>query len=313
MLAETGRRRLLLVAAWLAAAALLWLAGRGADWSQAWALVRAAHGGWLAVAVLANLAILLLWAALWRGLAGAARPSYRTMLAIVAIASAVMNTVPMLAGHATAVVLLTQRAGLAMPAALSLLAMDQLGEGVSKLALFASAAWLAPLPAWMRAGIASVAVVVGLLLAVLLVLAHRAPAQLPRIPFVGAGLASLGGHLAPLRRPRAAARALALALAMKGAEALAIVLVLRAFGSPAPASASPVVLSAVNLATMLPIAPANLGAYEAAASATFQGLGLAPETALAVAIVQHACFLLPAVGAGVLVLLVPRRRARAAT
>lgn len=298
------RKALLLVGTWLAAAALLWLASRGADWAQAWRHARAAHGGWLALAVLLNLAILPLWAFLWRGFVprAAPRPPFRTFFDVAAITSAIMNTVPMLAGHASAVMLLAQRARLGLPVALSILALDQLGEGLSKLAVFSTAALHAPLPEWMRAGIVSVALVVAVLFVTLLVLAHRAPGRARSIPIVGPAIVHLGEGATPLRSPAHAVRSLAVVLAMKGAEALAIFGVMRAFGVELPLASALVVLSAVNLATMLPLAPANLGAYEAAAAATWRWLGVPPDQALAIAVVQHACFLLPAIGVGVLVL-----------
>jgi uncharacterized membrane protein YbhN (UPF0104 family) len=58
------------------------------------------------------------------------------------------------------------------------------------------------------------------------------------------------------------------------------------------------VLATVILATMLPISPGNLGTYEASAFLTYRYLGVAPELALSLAIVQHVCFMLPAVGIG---------------
>jgi glycosyltransferase 2 family protein len=91
---------------------------------------------------------------------------------------------------------------------------------------------------------------------------------------------------------------------MKAAEALAIAAIILALGVDLPVSAAVVVLGAVNLATMLPVAPGNVGTYEAGAIAAYRWLGVAPEAALAAAIVQHLCFLLPAVGAGAVVLAV---------
>ena len=60
------------------------------------------------------------------------------------------------------------------------------------------------------------------------------------------------------------------------------------------------VLAAVVLGTMLPVAPGNLGTYEASVFVTYRYLGVSPEQALALAIAQHVAFMLPAVGIGYL-------------
>jgi uncharacterized membrane protein YbhN (UPF0104 family) len=56
----------------------------------------------------------------------------------------------------------------------------------------------------------------------------------------------------------------------------------------------------VSLATMVPLAPANLGLYEAAVFAAYRFLGLDSEPALGLALCQHACFLLAMIGPGYL-------------
>ena len=51
-------------------------------------------------------------------------------------------------------------------------------------------------------------------------------------------------------------------------------------------------------ATLVPLAPGNLGVYEATVFFIYQYLGIAPEQALALALVQHLCYLLPLAGTG---------------
>jgi len=304
-------RAVLWVTGWLVAALLVWLALRGIDWRAALAATRSAHVGWLLLAVLCNLAILWLWAALWRVLLPpGARVPYVRMFEITAVTSAIMNTVPALVGHASAVALLTRRGGLPPRTSLSLLALDQVVEGITKLAVFALAVAVVELPPWMRAGAVGLGAVVAVLVGVLWIVGARAPRQTTvddgargtaatgfrrRLSALHAGLHA-DFHV--LRRPRQGALALVLGLAMKGAEAAAIACVLRAVGADVPMGAAFVVLGATNLATMLPVAPGNLGTYEAGAVAAYRWLGVPPELALAAALLQHGCFLLPAVGAG---------------
>ena len=304
-MAQPRTRYLALLLTWIAAAGLLWLASRGADWSRAWELTRGARPAWLVIAVLANLSILALWAALWRRFVPVTpgRPTFGAFLGVATITSAVMNTVPLLVGHASAVMLLVRRARLETSTALSVLALDQLGEGITKLTVFALAALVVPLPAAMRAGIASISLGVAVLLLVLLLLHHRGE-RFERVRLIGPFIAGAARNLAVLRRPSVATESFLLALAMKGAEAAAIAAVMHAFGVDLPPATALVILAATNLATMLPVAPANLGAYEAAAAATYRWLGVPPDLALAVAVVQHACFLLPAIGAGCVTLAV---------
>ena len=59
-----------------------------------------------------------------------------------------------------------------------------------------------------------------------------------------------------------------------------------------------VVLASVALATMLPVAPGNLGVYEGAALLAYRWAGVDPETALALAVLQHLALLAAMGGAG---------------
>jgi len=87
---------------------------------------------------------------------------------------------------------------------------------------------------------------------------------------------------------------------VKGVELVAIACVQWAYGVDVSAGGTLLVLATVVLATMLPIAPGNLGAYEGSVFLTYRYLGLSPEVALSLAIVQHVCFMIPAVGIGYL-------------
>jgi uncharacterized membrane protein YbhN (UPF0104 family) len=93
-----------------------------------------------------------------------------------------------------------------------------------------------------------------------------------------------------LRSIGRSAGALALALAKKLAELLAIVCVQHAFGVALPPESALLILAAVNLATLLPVVPGNLGVYEAGVVVAYSWLGVTPERALGIAVVQHACY-----------------------
>jgi uncharacterized membrane protein YbhN (UPF0104 family) len=275
--------RLVLFAAITAA---IVIAARRIDWGHAMELLATARGGWIGMAVLANAGILACWAAFWRLLRPDAETpvGYGRMFEIVSSASSLMNTLPFGGGHASSVVLLMRRGNTTQRGALSVLALDQLGEGVTKLSLFLLVAALAPLPTWMRAGVLAASLGVAALLVVMMV-ASRWTSQ-----------------LAILTSGKRSATALCCVLAMKSAEALAIAAVQHAFGVDLPVSGTLLVLAAVVLGTMLPLAPGNLGTYEASAFLAYRYLGVGPEQALSLAIMQHVCFMLPSVGIGYLYL-----------
>jgi uncharacterized membrane protein YbhN (UPF0104 family) len=50
------------------------------------------------------------------------------------------------------------------------------------------------------------------------------------------------------------------------------------------------VLACLNLATLVPVVPGNLGVYEAAVVFAYTRLGVPAEQALSVGLVQHLCY-----------------------
>jgi len=270
--------------AWLIATALLVICARTIDWSHAATAITTVTAGWLVAAIVANTLILACWGAFWRTLAPDREPrvTYSRMFGIVSTASSLMNTVPFGGGHAASVALLSKRGGLSVPGALAVLALDQLGEGLIKVTIFLLVALVVPLPVWMRAGLTAASIGVA-------------------VWFVTLGVASRWrSELKLLHSVRRSFTAFACVTAMKGAELLAIIAVQRAFGLDLAWGSSLLVLAAVVLGTMLPVAPGNLGTYEASVFLAYRYLGMSPDQALALAIVQHIAFMLPAVGVGYL-------------
>jgi uncharacterized membrane protein YbhN (UPF0104 family) len=217
------------------------------------------------------------------------------MLGVVAMTSSVLNTTPLLVGEAAGIYFLVTCAALERAAALSVLAMDQLLVGIAKVLVLIAAASTNELPAWMERGRTALGLGVGVLLLGLVGAAWRAeamsrlaagvlPARLTRL------IATSGAALAPLRSPTRGGGALLLALAKKVAELAAIVCLQHAFGLALPLSSALLVLAALNLATLLPIVPGNVGIYEAAVVLAYSRFGVSAERALGIAVVQHACY-----------------------
>lgn len=312
-------RSWLLPAVWLVLTVALLVALPSLPWRRTLAEVRHAELAWIGVAIIANFAILPLWALEWRVLVpGDARVTFRRMFEVVAVTASVLNSVPFLAGEISAVALLVGRAGLSRGAALSVLAMNQLLVAFAKLSVLAAAAGSAPLTAWLRGGILTLVMVLGGMLACLIPLAHRwsrAQARLLAVPsrfrILLADVVSWGAHLDALREGGRAWRGAALAIAKKSAELAAVVAVQMAFGLEPSLVSGLLVLGALALSTMIPVSPADLGVYEATVYAVYRYVGLPPETALGLSVLQHLCFLAPSLATGYVILtlrpILPRR------
>lgn len=253
-------------------------------WREVGARMAEARAGWLAVAVAANFLILVCWTLLWlRLLPAAVRVGWGRMWEVTTLAVAGMNTLPFMGGHTLGLGLLAQRGGTGLGVAAAVLALDQLCEGLTKVLLLLLAMSVAPVPDWMRQAVWTLAAGLLPLLAVLAWLARR--------PAAPGRLARWAGHLEILRQPSRWLGGFALNLGTKLAEAAGIWAVQHACGADLPLASVLVVLAAVNVATMISVAPGNLGVYEAAAVAAYALFGVPVAQAVALALVQHACLL----------------------
>lgn len=297
------------VGAWLVATALLALALRAVGWRQVTQAIAHAHGGWLAVAVLANLSIVALWA--WQTqvlLPRGTHVGYWRLFEVQALTTTATNTVPAFLGQATGVALLAERGGVGSAASLAVFAQHNVVEGLAKLAVLLLAAQVAPLPGWMHGALLGLATAVGALVVTLgafaFLAARRpaapAPATAPtgRLARARAFVERTAAGLAIFHMPRRFALALLTALLMKAAEATGWLAVERAFGVATPPGSPLLALAAVNLASALAASPGNLGVYEAAAFFVYGYLGVPRQQALAVAVLGHVCYLLPLAGTG---------------
>jgi uncharacterized membrane protein YbhN (UPF0104 family) len=305
------RTRVLLAAA--LASALLALCFRGVEPGRLLALVRGADGAWLLTALCVNGVIPLLWTAQWRLFLPRDRAlGFRAMFGVVATMAMLVNSVPLLVGTATGVHLLARRARVGNATALSVIALDQLAEGMAKLLVLLALAWFTPLPSALRSAAAALAVGVALLLLAVTAAARahgRERSYVPSLHALAAARRFIGDWAAGLegaRRPGVLAGGLTLGLAMKCAEAGGILAVQAALGVDLPVWSALAVLAAVNLSTMVSVAPGNVGVYEGSTYLAYTALGLAPESALGLALLQHAAYLAPMAGTGwVMMILAP--------
>jgi uncharacterized membrane protein YbhN (UPF0104 family) len=276
--------------------ALLVFAARRIDVGRVVVELRTVRVGWIIAALACYVAILPLWALQWRLLAPQTeRNTFRRMLGVIAMTSSTHNTAAFLAGEATGGLLLATHVGLGRSAAFSVIAMDQLLVGIAKLGVLTFAAFTLTLPRWMANGVTALAVGVATLLLCTLLAAWqyktivvRAERFMPARAVAAMG--SMGQALAPLRSLPRSGGALALALLKMFVETLAMICIQRAFGLELPFTSAVLVLAALNLATLVPVVPANLGVYEGAVVLIYTRLGVPAEQAVGVAVVQHACF-----------------------
>jgi len=107
-----------------------------------------------------------------------------------------------------------------------------------------------------------------------------------------------GHQLEGLRNIQTFCYGVILAYGMKLGEASAIWSIQKGFGVDLPIWSILLILAALNLTTIIPLTPGNLGVYEATVFFIYQHLGIEPEQAIALALTQHLCFLLPLAGTG---------------
>jgi glycosyltransferase 2 family protein len=293
---------------WLAATALLIYCLRELDPTRLRDAPSLMRWEWIAIALVANALILVSWAGLWWTVTPRVeRPPFRVMFEVNAISSALMNTVPFLGGHAAAIGLLVRKAGLKPRSALSVMALDQLGEGMAKLAIFTVVVIAAPIPEWMRVGVATACIAVLALLIALLLASHGHARLAPRtsdhslVSRARTFLADWASRLETLRSTRLSIVALAFAVGTKLAEGAGLLAAQHALGVSLSMGDTALILAAVVLGSMVPVAPGNVGTYEAGAFLAYRHLGIDPMTASALAIVSHVCFLVPSIGIGYLI------------
>ncbi|HEY0779314.1 MAG TPA: lysylphosphatidylglycerol synthase transmembrane domain-containing protein [Gemmatirosa sp.] len=325
------------VGAWLAGTALVVVALRAVGWEAALAAVRRAHPLWLVVAVCCHGSIVFLWAwqtyvLLPRGPDGRAalaadgtRVTYARCAEVQALTATASNTVPAFLGQATGVALLSERVGIGTAGALSVFAQHNLVEGFAKIGVLFAAAQVAPLPHWMREALVALAVGIVVLTAALGTAAwyarrhtaraaDAALAPAPAVPNIPADadrrrrdplararafIVSWAATLDALRHPGQLAAAFAIAAAMKLAEASGWWAIEHAFDVAPRRGSAILALAATNLASAIPASPGNLGVYEGAAFSAYHVLlGVPRETAIALALLGHVCYLIPLVGIG---------------
>lgn len=291
-----GRWLLALLLAGLAA----WLSIRQVHWPELVAVLAGANLGLLSVALLTVLATTGVKAVRWYVLLPAAAPQVplNQVLRVLFIGQMANTVLPRL-GDVLRTVLLGPRATGGVAAVLGTILVEKALDGIMGLLVLTGLALWTPLPVWLRAPILGL---VGLTTVLLLMVAwasvdrswvdplwHRLALRLPapvsrRLEQLAASFL-LG--LGLFRTPSRALLALVLSAAVWVLAMLTNVATLAALGIEAPLWSAWLVLAAAYAATFLPTVPAQIGVFEYAAVLSLQAANVAPEPALAFALVLH--------------------------
>lgn len=260
----------------------------------------------LAPALFATFAILFLKTWQWEIFLGPSQGlRFSRLFQVVSLWLMMVNLLPFWFGEAFLLYLLGKREGLGKTRTFSGIALDQLCEGSSLLAVFALLLFSAPLPGGMREAMRGVVVLISVFFVVLLSLAHRYRNWEEKEPPLGFSWARLRHHFAQwanrlsvLRSVPKMLAAIFLSLCVKSVEAVAIFFLQKGFGLSLPFWTPFLVIAALNLALMIPLAPGNLGIFEATVFFIYRFLGVDSALALSLAILYHLVYALPLIGTG---------------
>jgi peptidoglycan-N-acetylglucosamine deacetylase len=255
---------------------------------------------WAALAALINLLGVMIDAARWRIIVnsvGRISIWHACQAQLVGIVGNVLF--PFKLGEGARAYMLKRRGELPAATALTTVLLDRVMDGLTLPLFVVIASLLLPLPpsvlrarTWMLV-VLIVAAAAGVAFASWIRDGHAA-AEGPLASAAGRLSRILAGMTVLSHHGRAAST-IAVALLSWIARAAIIWCMLRAFHLPLPASAAVSVLVIVNLGIALVATPGNVGSFELTTAAALALWGVAPETALSVAIATHAIEVAPPV------------------
>jgi uncharacterized membrane protein YbhN (UPF0104 family) len=290
-------RFILRAAAWAIAATVVGVAAQRIDFAALGRTLRGTAWGWVLLATVVNLigntlARTRRWQALLEPIPHRQRASFVDLVRISFASGAVSNLLPARAGEAVRVVELKRRRGYPAGALIAAQLAEKGIEAISLGLLFGLGALL-PGARWPPLGIAG-GVAAGAVV-LLAVLPRRAPGAAGR--FLQA--------LRAVHAERSWVRSLLWSLLSDGVDLLMVAFCLRALGIDVHPAVWAMVLFSINLALLLPTTPGNLGVLEAGAVIALTAAGVAPEAALAFALVYHAVHLVPGTVLGAVAISLP--------
>ncbi len=250
--------------------------------------------GWLALALVADVACLLCKALKWRlMLSPVGRASVLRLQGAYYAAGAVSMVVPFRLDEFVRAYVATRFTGLPGPKVLGSMAPERLVDLVALLAALSMLAFVVPVPDWLTLASRSLGVVV-VTAAVVLACLQLVSSKLENLRGRVGGLIRdfvRGGDA--LRRPGLMAGGLGLSILEWVANVAAILMVIQALGVDLPFAAALLITCLFAASYVLPLAPAGIGVFEVAVMLALPALyPVDEETAVALALVAHAVLLL---------------------
>lgn len=270
-------------------------------WREVWATAASASPRWLLVAALVNLATpAARGARWWLFLRAAGSPSFFLAIHAAYVGSGLNNLLPASGGDAARALLVARRSMMPSATALATLAVDRLVEIATYLALVLAAPLVVAVPAMVRRGERTAAVILGALIAATVVgtrmarrrarSGHLATSRRGRLR---AHVARFFAGMAELPTPRRVMPAVVLSLVAWALQAVTYHFAALATGLHVSFAASAVAMLAVNLSFLLPLTPGNVGVFQAVYALTMGAFGISSNAAIATALLLQALQILP--------------------
>ncbi|MCB1404711.1 MAG: flippase-like domain-containing protein [Rhodobacteraceae bacterium] len=308
-------RRLLTGAVVVSVLVLLVLAIALSPWEQVTIALAAANWGVLALALAASLVVYPLWVWQWRHIAAPLRiVRWPVMAQVVALSIGARFTISGLGGVASGGAALHTHAGLTAAEAASVMTVDQILAGGTKLLVLVLALAMAPVPAPVR----NASLVLGAALGVACLLLaglgrFRRALRSALGARLGAAVARFAGDLGRLGSVRVVLPAALLAVLKKGLEIASAYAIQRALGIDGTPALAILAVASVSLVSLLPLAPVHLGPQALAVFTTYAALGTPAAEAISVAVLHQAMMLVSTLIIGAAGLAVATCPARAKT
>jgi uncharacterized protein (TIRG00374 family) len=293
---------------------------RSVDIGAAWDVLTSANPAWLAVLVAFVVADVLIRALRWKILlAPVADVAYRTTLSSLLVGYLANNVLPARLGELVRAHDLGERTGISRSTILGTILVERVVDTVVVVAI----ASVSILVLSVR-GIVASAILVGLAVSALLVLAiaigiaaHRLPGADRAAEFIGRWprvtdiLSRLREGLAIATRMRTMSAAVVLTVVAWSCTVIAFTAAAQAVGVQPTLAQAALLASGTNLSTAIPSAPGYVGTFELAAVTIAASIGIARESALAIAVLVHVtALLITSAGGAVAFVLGQRSRTR---
>jgi uncharacterized protein (TIRG00374 family) len=305
-----ARQRRTVALSVLVSAVFLFLAFRNVPLADLAAALGRLHAGWLLVAVVISLLIMVFRAWRWQvELRPLERIPFGRLWVITAVAYMAINLLPVRLGEVVRPWLLSRRSSVSFSNVVGNLVVEKTMDAVvTLLYILAGLATIANLPAWVRTGARIPAVGAIILVGLVLLLYWRGEAFVDRtvLRFLperfGAGVRRVTGAIVAgmrvLPNPRLVLTVFLLSIALWSLPILSSYVMMQAFDFELPFSAAVVVFIFIGFGTALPNVPGMLGPYQYACILALGLFGVPQADALAYGLVLNAVQFLSIIGQG---------------